>query len=114
MSLIEPHRFTPHENGRAACVTLPGLHRDTHVDVLRIGRGLVLAHSHFSPAERHEDEIRRPEDQLILAFNLSGRMVLTNPRGHGMRSAAARPGSSGRAAAACAGSWRRGMAARTS
>lgn len=81
MSLIEPHRFTPHENGRITSVTLPGLHRDTHVDVLRIGRGLVLAHSHFSPAQRHEDEIRRPEDQLILAFNLSGRMVLTDPGG---------------------------------
>lgn len=48
---------------------------------MRITPGLVLAHSHFSPAIRHDDDIRRPEDQLILAFNLSGRMLLIDPRG---------------------------------
>lgn len=81
MTLIEPHRFTPSEAGSPTSVTLPGLHRNTHVDVMRITPGLVLAHSHFSPAIRHEDDIRRPEDQLILAFNLSGRMLLVDPRG---------------------------------
>jgi hypothetical protein len=81
MNLIEPHRFIPCEAGGTTSVTLPGLHRNTHVDVLRINAGLVLAHSHFSPAIRHDDDIRRPEDQLILAFNLSGRMLLVDPRG---------------------------------
>ncbi len=81
MNLIEPHRFTPFEAGNATSVTLPGLHRSTHVDVLRINDGLVLAHSHFSPAARHDDDIRRPEDQLILAFNLSGRMLLIDQPG---------------------------------
>ncbi|TDR35212.1 helix-turn-helix transcriptional regulator [Aquamicrobium defluvii] len=80
MNLIEPHRFIPCEPGSTTSVTLPGLH-NTHVDVLRIDAGLVLAHSHFSPAIRHDDEICRPEDQLILAFNLSGRMLLVDPRG---------------------------------
>lgn len=83
MSLIEPNRFTPYDSGAVASVTLPGLAPDTRVDVLRVGSGLVLAHSHFSPAQRYADEIRRPEDQLILAFNLSGRMVLIEP--HGVR-----------------------------
>lgn len=80
MNLIEPHRFIPCEPGSTTSVTLPGLH-NTHVEVLRIDAGLVLAHSHFSPAIRHDDEICRPEDQLILAFNLSGRMLLVDPRG---------------------------------
>ncbi|MBL3585612.1 AraC family transcriptional regulator [Rhodovulum sulfidophilum] len=81
MNLIEPHRFTPLEAGSPTSVTLPGLHRNTHVDVMRINTGLVLAHSHFSAATRHEGDIRRPEDQLILAFNLSGRMLLIDPQG---------------------------------
>ena len=81
MNLIEPHRFTPHETGSPTSVTLPGLNRSTHVDVMRINPGLVLAHSHFSAAIRHDDDIRRPEDQLILAFNLSGRMLLIDPQG---------------------------------
>ncbi|MFT3690970.1 helix-turn-helix domain-containing protein [Paenirhodobacter sp.] len=81
MTLIEPHRFTPRETGNATRVTLPGLHRSTHVDVLRISDGLVLAHSHFSPATRHDAEIRRPGDQVILAINLSGRMRLIEPNG---------------------------------
>ncbi|MFE3836434.1 helix-turn-helix domain-containing protein [Pseudogemmobacter sonorensis] len=81
MNLIEPHRFTPFEAGRTTLVTLPGVPRKTHVDVLRISEGLVLAHSHFSPSIRHDDDIRRPEEQLILAFNLSGRMLLVDPRG---------------------------------
>ncbi|WP_151718393.1 AraC family transcriptional regulator [Gemmobacter serpentinus] len=81
MNLIEPHRFTPFEAGAPTSVTLPGVKQGTHVDVLRLNAGLVLAQSHFSPAIRHDDEIRRPEDQLILAFNLSGRMVLIDPRG---------------------------------
>lgn len=82
MMLIEPHRFTPYEAGRTTSVTLPGQHRSTHVDVLRISPGLVLAHSHFSSAQRHSGDIRRPEDQVILTFNFSGRMLLVDPRGH--------------------------------
>jgi AraC-like DNA-binding protein len=79
MNLIEPHRFTPYEPGHTTSVTLPGL-RDTHVEVLRINPELVLAHSHFSRSVRHDDDIRRPLDQLILAFNLSGRMLLIDPQ----------------------------------
>ncbi|WP_313615838.1 AraC family transcriptional regulator [Agrobacterium sp.] len=81
MTLIEPHRFVPFEAGNTTSVTLPGLSQHTQVDVLRINSGLVLAHSHFSPDIKHDDNIRRPEDQLILAFNLSGRMRLVDPRG---------------------------------
>ncbi|WP_414898341.1 helix-turn-helix domain-containing protein [Rhodovulum sp. YEN HP10] len=81
MTLIEPHRFTPFEAGSPTSVTIPGLHRNTHVDVMRITPGLVLAHSHFSAALRHVGDIRRPEDQLILTFNLSGRMLLIDPQG---------------------------------
>ena len=75
--MIEPHRFTPYEAGHATSVNLPGL-RDTHVAIVRIAPDLVLAHSHFSPSIRHDDDIRRPEDQLLLAFNLSGRMLLVD------------------------------------
>lgn len=81
MNLIEPHRFTPFEAGATASVTLPGLHRSNRVDVLRIAPGLVLAHSHFSAAIRHDDDIRRPDDQVILAFNFSGRMLLIDHNG---------------------------------
>ncbi len=81
MSLIEPHQFMPFEAGETTNVSLPGLSRHTHVDILRINAGLVLAHSHFGSMIRHEDDIRRPADQLILAFNLSGRMRLIDPCG---------------------------------
>ena len=81
MTLIDPHRFTPFETGNPTSVTLPGLHRNTHVDVMRITPDLVLSHSHFSPSIRHCDDIRRSEEQLILTFNLSGRMQLIDPQG---------------------------------
>ncbi|EIM77012.1 helix-turn-helix domain-containing protein [Nitratireductor aquibiodomus RA22] len=81
MNLIEPHRFTPAEAGTTATVTLPSLPRKTHVDVRRITAGLVLACSHFSKDMRQDDIIRRPAGDLLLTFNLSGRMQLVGHNG---------------------------------
>ncbi|WP_460275752.1 helix-turn-helix domain-containing protein [Celeribacter sp. ULVN23_4] len=76
MTQIDPTRFWPREAGASTLVTLPGRASSPRIDVLCVSPGLTVALSWFANDQSHCDEIRRPTDQVLLAFNLSGAMRL--------------------------------------